>query len=60
MLAPAADGLKVVDLRVENLSLAITERDEFASILQANGGDIDRLIAFMEAKISKLDDAGAR
>ncbi|MGE5146448.1 MAG: phospholipid-binding protein MlaC [Candidatus Eiseniibacteriota bacterium] len=60
VLAPAGGALKVVDLRVENLSLAITERDEFASVLQANGGDIDRLIAFMRDKIKKLDDAGAQ
>jgi phospholipid transport system substrate-binding protein len=55
VLARASAGLKVVDLRVENLSLAITERDEFASVLQANGGDIDRLIVFMQDKIRKLD-----
>lgn len=60
VLAHAADRLKVVDLRVENLSLAITERDEFASVLQANGGDIDRLIAFMQDKIKKLDAANAQ
>ena len=60
MLVHAADRLKVVDLRVENLSLAITERDEFASVLQANDGNIDQLIAFMQDKIKKLDAADAQ
>lgn len=55
VLAPAGDRLKVVDLRVENLSLALTQRDEFASVLQSSGGDIDRLIAFMNDKIRALD-----
>jgi phospholipid transport system substrate-binding protein len=55
VVARAGDKLKVVDLRVENLSLAITERDEFASVLQANGGDIEKLIAFMQDKIRRLD-----
>jgi len=60
VLARASAGLKVVDLRVENLSLAITERDEFASVLQSNGGNIDRLIAFMRDKIQKLDSGEER
>jgi phospholipid transport system substrate-binding protein len=59
VVAPSKAGLKVVDLRVENLSLAITERDEFAAILQQNNGDIDKLITFMQDKIKKLD-AGER
>lgn len=55
VLAPAGGRLKVVDLRVENLSLALTQREEFASVLQSSGGDIDRLIVFMNDKIRKLD-----
>jgi phospholipid transport system substrate-binding protein len=55
VVARAGDRLKVVDLRVENLSLAITERDEFASVLQQNGGDVEKLIAFMQDKIRRLD-----
>ena len=60
VMARSSAGLKVVDLRVENLSLAITERDEFASVLQANGGNIDRLIAFMQDKIRKLESGEER
>ena len=55
VVARAGDKLKVVDLRVENLSLAITERDEFASVLQQNSGDVEKLIAFMQDKIRRLD-----
>jgi phospholipid transport system substrate-binding protein len=55
VLARAKAGPKVVDIRVENLSMAITERDEFASVLQGNGGQIDGLITFMQDKIRVLD-----
>jgi phospholipid transport system substrate-binding protein len=55
VVARAGGKLKVVDLRVENLSLALTERDEFASVLQANGGDVEKLIDFMQDKIRRLD-----
>ena len=58
VLVSSGDRLKVVDLRVENLSLALAQREEFASVLQANGGDIDQLIGFIDDKIRDLDRGG--
>ena len=58
ILGRTKDGLKVLDVRVDNLSMAITQRDEFASVLQQNAGNVDKLIAFMQDKIKRLD-AGA-
>ena len=58
ILGRAKQGLKVLDVRVDNLSMAITQRDEFASVLQQNSGNVDKLISFMQEKIKKLD-AGA-
>ena len=58
ILGRSKGSLKVLDVRVDNLSMALTQRDEFASVLQQNAGDIDRLIAFMQEKIKRLD-AGA-
>ena len=55
ILARSKSGLKVVDVRVNNLSMAITQRDEFSSILQSNNGNVDKLIEFMQQKIRKLD-----
>ena len=55
IVARAKGGPKVVDLRVENLSLAITERDAFAAVLRDSGGRIERLIAFMQDKIDSLE-----
>lgn len=58
ILGRSKGDLKVLDVRVDNLSMAITQRDEFASVLQQNAGDVDKLIAFMQDKIKRLD-AGA-
>lgn len=55
VLARSKSGLKIVDVRVDNLSMAITQRDEFSSILQANDGKVEKLIEFMQQKIRKLD-----
>jgi phospholipid transport system substrate-binding protein len=58
ILGQSKGGLKVLDVRVDNLSMAITQRDEFASVLQQNSGNVDKLISFMQDKIKRLD-AGA-
>lgn len=50
------DGPKVVDLRVENISLRITQRDEFRSVIKARGGSVDGLIEALEEKIAQLDE----
>jgi phospholipid transport system substrate-binding protein len=55
VLARTKSGLKVVDVRVDNLSMAITQRDEFSSVLQQNNGSVDKLIDFMRQKIRRLD-----
>lgn len=39
------DGqLRVVDLVVENVSLLVSQRQEFSSVIQRNGGDVGALI----------------
>lgn len=39
------DPMKIVDVMVEGVSMAITQRDEFSAIINQNGGKIDGLIA---------------
>ncbi|SET06905.1 MlaC/ttg2D family ABC transporter substrate-binding protein [Oceanicella actignis] len=39
------DGLKVVDMVVEGVSMLQTQRQELAAMLEKRGGDVDRLIA---------------
>lgn len=37
-------NLKIIDVTVENVSMSITKRNEFASILSGNGGQVNGLI----------------
>ncbi len=46
------DGrLKIVDVIVEGVSMAITQRQEFASVIARNGGNIGALLAVMQQKL---------
>jgi len=50
----ASTGLKIVDVVIENLSMAQTQRADFAAILRQTGS-VDGLIKALEAKMAKLD-----
>ncbi len=39
-----AGELKIVDIIVENVSMALTHREEFASVISSNGGKVSGLI----------------
>ncbi len=47
-------GYKIVDVIVEGVSLVITQRSEFASVLQANGGGIATLTSALRDKVAQL------
>lgn len=40
--------LKVIDIMVEGVSMALTQRAEFSSVIQRGGGDVNVLIANLE------------
>lgn len=44
------NSFHVLDLRVEGLSLSDTHRQEFASVIQNNGGDVQKLIDILHQK----------
>jgi len=44
---------KITDVTVDNLSLAITKRDEFASVIEQNGGNVQALIDQLKQKINQ-------
>ncbi len=53
-----ADGAyKITDVVVEGVSMAVTQRSEFASVIQRNGGKIEGLLAMLRQKTAA---AGAR
>lgn len=49
---------KIVDVEFEGVSLASTQREEFASAIQRNGGTVPGLIQALESKIKSHDDTG--
>ncbi|SDH39382.1 MlaC/ttg2D family ABC transporter substrate-binding protein [Roseospirillum parvum] len=47
------DGWQVIDLVVEGVSMAITYRSEYASVIRQSGG-IDGLIEMLDGKVAEL------
>jgi phospholipid transport system substrate-binding protein len=43
-------GYKVVDVIVANVSMSVTQRDEFASVIVQNGGSIEGLLAALRQR----------
>ncbi len=43
-------GFKIIDLVVEGISMAVTQRQEFSAVIQRNGGDIEALLKLLRAK----------
>tara|TARA_R110002012_G_scaffold258531_1_gene439019 strand:- start:359 stop:982 length:624 start_codon:yes stop_codon:yes gene_type:complete len=45
---------KIVDVVIEGISMGITQRNEYASVIESNGGKIDPLLARMEEILEGL------
>lgn len=43
-------GPKITDVIVEGVSMAITQREQFASVIQRNGGEVDALLKLLREK----------
>lgn len=50
-------GYKIVDVDVEGVSMALTQRDEFASVIQRSGGTVASLNHALEQKLAGGDTA---
>jgi len=46
---------KIVDIVVENVSMAITHRDEFSAVISKNGGNVDGLIETLRKHIAAAE-----
>lgn len=55
-LRESEDKLLVLDMTIEGISMALTQRSEFASIIQKNGGDINALLARMRSSAGAVSD----
>ncbi len=45
------EGYKVIDVSIEGVSMSVTQRSDFTSIVDSNGGDVEALLAQMRAKV---------
>ncbi|MCH7795062.1 MAG: ABC transporter substrate-binding protein, partial [Proteobacteria bacterium] len=48
------DGYRIVDIVAEGISIAVTLRSEYTSVLKQSGGDIDALVRKLRAVIEAL------
>lgn len=56
-----SDGnLRIIDIMVEGLSMAQTQRSEFGSVLKNNGGNLDSLMGDLETRLAKVREDRAR
>lgn len=44
---PKAGGYRIIDVMVEGVSMAVTQRSDFASIIQKGGGTVDALLEYL-------------
>jgi phospholipid transport system substrate-binding protein len=49
-LALTGNTYKITDVIVEGISMAVTQRSEFASVIRRHGGQVDGLLALMRQK----------
>jgi phospholipid transport system substrate-binding protein len=53
-LRPGADGLKIRDVLVQNISMTLQQRREFLSVLRQRGGSLDGLTEALGEKMAQL------
>jgi phospholipid transport system substrate-binding protein len=51
------DGFKVRDLSVGGVSLAVAQQEEFASIIERDGGQVSILVTQMRSKVTQMETA---
>lgn len=51
-----AGELQVLDMSIEGISMALTQRSEFASIIQQNNGDINALLTRLRSASGAIND----
>jgi len=44
-------SFKIIDLAIEGISMAVTQRDEFSSVIQRGGGRVEALLVSLREKV---------
>lgn len=55
----AGNNYKIVDVRVEGVSMSVTQREEFATVIRRNDGKVDALLEALRQKTSSLKSKSA-
>ncbi len=50
-------GLGIIDVVVEGVSMSVTQRQEYSSVIQRNGGDIGALLTLMRERVAAPNEA---
>jgi phospholipid transport system substrate-binding protein len=58
-LKPSGKDFKITDVIVEGVSMSVNQRNEFASVIERNGGDIDALLKVLRQKTEARKQAQA-
>ncbi len=53
LVVPADGGFRIADVTAEGISLRLTQRQDYASFLSRNGGDVGALIRAMAAQVAQ-------
>jgi phospholipid transport system substrate-binding protein len=44
-------SFKIIDLAIEGISMAVTQRDEFSSVIQRGGGRVEALLVSLRERV---------
>jgi phospholipid transport system substrate-binding protein len=51
-IANEGGSYKIIDVKAENLSMSVTQREEFASVISQHGGNVQGLIDVLKQKVA--------
>jgi phospholipid transport system substrate-binding protein len=57
---PRGERLVITDIIVEGVSMSVTQRSEFASVIQSSGGKVEGLLEALRNKTITADTTGAQ
>ena len=55
LVRPASGGFRAVDIKVEGISMPLTHRKEYASVIQRNQGQVGGLLRILRDKTAQLE-----
>lgn len=53
------DDFKVADVVIEGVSMSVTQRQEYASVIQSNGGEVKALIKALNDRMARLKSSNS-